>query len=116
MALELPGREAADVDVELLESRVVTIVGEPWDLWEDIYARLYSKHASPGEIKDLLTFYKTPIGQRALSLSRVLLTEGAEAGRSLAKSREKEFQSKFVDGLGKTMPALKAELDRSGAP
>jgi hypothetical protein len=87
----------------------------PWELWEDMYARLYSKHASPTEIADVLAFYKTPLGRRALSLSVILTTEGAEAGRRLAQSREKEFEKRFLDEFSKTMPELKAEIERSGA-
>jgi hypothetical protein len=87
----------------------------PWDVWEELYARLYSKHASPQEIRDILAFYKTPLGRRALSLSLILTTEGMEAGRGLAKSREKDFERRFTDEFGKTMPELKAELERSQA-
>jgi len=47
-----------------------------------------------------------------LSLSVILATEAPEAGRTLAQSREKEFTTRFIDALGKTMPGLKAELDR----
>ena len=86
----------------------------PWDLWEALYAGLYSKYASPAEITELLAFYKTPLGRRALSLNVILTTAGAEAGRNLAKSREQEFQTRFMDALAKTMPGLKAELERSG--
>jgi hypothetical protein len=87
----------------------------PRDLWVDLYARLYSKHASPAEITDMLTFYNTPVGRRALSLSVIVITESAEAGFNLfTKSREQELQKRFSDALSKTMPGLKAELDRAG--
>jgi len=85
----------------------------PWDAWEGVYADLYSKNASAAEIAELLAFYKTPLGRRALSLSVILATQAAEAGGALAKSHEKEFITRFMDVFGKTMPGLKAELDRS---
>ena len=85
----------------------------PRELWEDLYARLYSKHATSSEIKDVLTFYRTPLGRRALSLSVILITEGGVASRSLAQSREKEFSRTFMEQFSKAMPGLKAELDRS---
>ena len=87
----------------------------PLQLWEDLYARLLLQHAAPSEIKDLLAFYQTPRGRRALSLSVILATEGGVAGRKLAQSREKEFTRTFMEHFSKAMPELKAELDRSEA-
>jgi len=43
----------------------------------------------------------------------ILATQAAETGGTLAKSHEKEFITRFMDVFGKTMPGLKAELDRS---
>ena len=86
----------------------------PWQLWEDLYARVFSQHATPSDITDFLTFYQTPLGRRALSLSVILTKEGAKAGRSLVQSRQQEFNRTFTEQISKGMPALKAELDRSG--
>lgn len=109
-------RSLSDEERSQLRSLMIQVMKDtlPWDVWEDLYADLYTKHASPAEITELLAFYKTPLGRRGLSLSVILATEAPEAGRNLAKSREKEFTVRFIDALGKTMPGLKAELDRSG--
>ena len=112
-ALAQAGRQITAIVVPAVEGRLRRPLSV--DLWVDLYARLYSKHASPAEITDMLTFYNTPVGRRALSLSVIVITESAEAGFNLfTKSREQELQKRFSDALSKTMPGLKAELDRAG--
>src|SRR5215831_21174366 len=105
-------RSLSDEERSQLRSLMIQVMKDtlPWDVWEDLYADLYTKHASPTEITELLAFYKTPLGRRALSLSVILAIQGGDAGRTLGKSHENEFRNRFMDAFGKTMPALKAEL------
>jgi len=109
-------RSLSDDERSQLRSIVTQVMKDtlPWAAWEGLYAHLYSKHASPTEITELLAFYKTPLGRRALSLGVILAIQGGDAGRTLGKSHENEFRNRFMDAFGKTMPALKAELERSG--
>ena len=72
-----------------------------------------AKHFSDGEMRELLAFYRTPLGAKALKLSGILTREGAEAGERLVKSREKAFSERFASEFARTLPSLSSELERT---
>src|SRR5436190_1547355 len=52
-------------------------------------------------IRELLRFYRTPVGTKAIQLSAVLTGEGAVIGQRLAKSREAEFAQRLREELAR---------------
>jgi hypothetical protein len=42
---------------------------------------LYTKHFTPQDVKELLTFYTSPVGQKAVKALPLLTQEGADIGR-----------------------------------
>ena len=46
---------------------------------------VYAKHFTPQDIKGLLAFYRTPLGQKTIAVQPALLSEGMQAGQAGAK-------------------------------
>ena len=47
---------------------------------------LYDRLFSPDEIKELLQFYKSPLGQKVIQTMPALTTEAVEAGKAMGKT------------------------------
>ncbi len=108
-------RELGEDEGRMLEGVLArTFAGVfPQPEWEELYAGLMAKHFSDGEMRELLGFYRTPLGAKALKLSDILTREGAEAGERLVKSREKAFAERFASEFARALPSLSSELERT---
>jgi len=73
----------------------------PTALFEDQLVSVYAKHLSEAEAKELLRFYATPVGSKAIRLAAVLTREGAAIGQRLAQSRQAEFAQRLRDELAR---------------
>ncbi|MEZ0231419.1 MAG: DUF2059 domain-containing protein [Methylophilaceae bacterium] len=62
---------------------------------------IYSKYFTNDEIKQLLDFYKTPLGQKSISVMPQLLNESMLAGQAWGQSLEPEIQKRVVLALQK---------------
>src|SRR5437867_1288872 len=79
-----------------------TFVGVfPSALFEKELIEVYAKHFNEAEAEELLRFYRTPVGTKAIQLSAVLTGEGAVIGQRLAKSREAEFAQRLREELAR---------------
>jgi len=79
-----------------------TFVGVfPSALFEKELIEVYAKHFNEAEAEELLRFYRTPVGTKAIQLSAVLAGEGAVIGQRLAKSREAEFAQRLREELAR---------------
>ncbi len=67
----------------------------PQKVWEDAFVPLYMKYFDAAEMEKVLEFYKTPLGLKFLAVTPRLQQEGAQAGRELARTKEKEFLRRF---------------------
>ncbi|HEX3130528.1 MAG TPA: DUF2059 domain-containing protein [Thermoanaerobaculia bacterium] len=79
--------------------------------WEKMGPRmtdLYMRTFTEAEIRELIAFYKTPVGQKTLEQMPILMQEGMKIGTDLAKehqgeleeaikARQKELSEKAVD-------------------
>ncbi len=92
----------------------------PRSLWEETYVDVLSKHVSVEDARELLAFYGTPLGQKALRLAGILAAEADEASRRILKARENEFRQRFIAEFQKEFPALNAGVSalqsQSGPP
>src|SRR5437016_6726115 len=71
----------------------------PTALFEDELVSAYAKHFTEADAKELLRFYRTPIGSKAIRVAAVLTREGAAIGQRLAQSRQAEFAQRLRDEL-----------------
>jgi hypothetical protein len=72
-------------------------------------AALYADAFTEAELRQLISFYKTPVGRKALDAMPRLMQEGAEIGKQLADEHAPELQKMIADRdaelKGGTQPA-----------
>ena len=70
--------------------------------WESIkkdIAKIYMKNFTDDEIKQLIAFYKTPIGQKVATLVPVIGVEGAMIGEQRVEAHKAELTQMILDKL-----------------
>lgn len=70
--------------------------------WESIkkdIAKIYMKNFTDDEIKELIAFYKTPIGQKTATLVPVIATEGAMIGEQRVEEHKAELTQMILEKL-----------------
>lgn len=70
---------------------------------------LYEKEFTAEEIKGLLAFYGTPLGQKALQRMPVLMQSGAKLGEKFALKHQAGFKEQMTRIMQKYKPAPNAE-------
>ncbi|WP_026958618.1 DUF2059 domain-containing protein [Aliagarivorans taiwanensis] len=68
-----------------------------WSNLAPEFKELYAKYFSDAEIKELLAFYKSPVGQKSLAVSEQISREGAAASLKLAKQYEEQLKTMLVE-------------------
>ena len=56
---------------------------------------IYDKHLTEGEIKELIAFYETPVGQKFVAVQPQILKEAGEVGDRLAKGGAQRILQKL---------------------
>jgi len=62
-------------------------------------AKLYMSAFSEEELQGLITFYKTPLGQKAIETFPVLMQQGSELGVRRAQEHAPELQAMLVKAI-----------------
>lgn len=62
-----------------------------WDEMKGPMAELYKKHFSDDEIKELLVFYRSPVGSKSVDLMPQLFAEGAQIGMDMAQKYQPQL-------------------------
>lgn len=99
-------RKLSSVEEGKLRRVVDRVVREvyPPSMWENEVVRLVEKYYSEDEVRELLRFYRTPLGAKSVRLAGPLAAEGAAVGERLAKSKEAQFLRRFQEELRKEFP------------
>ena len=63
-----------------------------WDKMGPRMTDLYMRTFTEAEIRELIAFYKTPIGQKTLQQMPMLMQEGMKIGTDLAKEHQGELE------------------------
>ncbi len=66
--------------------------------WDDLrpqMVELYVAEFSEAEIRELVTFYRSPVGAKALKALPRLFGEGAKIGQAYAKTKEAALQARL---------------------
>jgi hypothetical protein len=74
-----------------------------WDAFGPKMIDIYTEAFSENELRDLIVFYKTPTGQKAIKLMPELVQKGAQLGAQEAQAH--------IPRLQQMIEARKAELD-----
>lgn len=64
------------------------------------FAEVYAATFSEAELREIVAFYRTPVGQRLASSQAELARRGAEVGRRLAAAHMSELLNSVQDKLG----------------
>jgi hypothetical protein len=62
---------------------------------KNAFAALYAGYFSEAELRQLIAFYRTPLGQKLAGSQAVLTVRGAELGRSLAEAHQAELVARL---------------------
>ena len=73
----------------------------PKNVWIIPMAELYEKYFDSNELNEILKFYNTEVGKKTLRTSGIMVSEGAQVGEKLMKSKEKEIDERFQKELAK---------------
>lgn len=63
-----------------------------WDSLKEDYARFYAEALSEDELRQIITFYKTPAGQKAIHTIPLLMARGAALGQQRVQENRAELQ------------------------
>ncbi len=104
------GRQLTEDEGGRLQRLVTRVLLEvfPQSFWEDTYVDMLPKHVSVENARELLAFYRTPLGQKTLRLAVLLTAEADDASQRVLKARENEFRQRFIAEFQKEFPALRA--------
>jgi len=72
-----------------------------WQSLKDDFVKIYMDEFTEGEIRDLMEFYRTPTGQKAVEKQPVLFRKGAELG-----------QNRVQENIPELVKMLEAETER----
>lgn len=72
-----------------------------------IYYPIYDKYYSTDELKELVVFYKTPLGQKSISILPSIMQDSIEAGKKWGESISPELQTRIEVRFEKELPPKK---------
>ena len=72
----------------------------------EIYVDLYAEHFTEAELREILRFYQTGTGEKALRLSGQLAREGGERAQRMVTAREPEIRARFEAEFQRAFPEL----------
>ncbi len=63
-----------------------------WESLKGDYARIYADALSETELRQMIAFYRTPTGQKAIKMIPELMAKGAALGQSRVQENREELQ------------------------
>lgn len=108
------GRQLSDDEFRRL-TEVFTRVfkeGIPQSDYEDSLAGQLSRYYSLQELRELVTFYRTPLGMKALRFASVAMNDSALTVQRLMASRQALLIERFNAEFAREFPKLIEELQR----
>jgi hypothetical protein len=68
---------------------------------KNAYAQLYASTFSEAELRQLVAFYRTPLGRKLATSQATLSMRGAEIGRTLAEARQADLTARLQSQMPK---------------
>jgi hypothetical protein len=76
-----------------------------WKSLQDDFIRIYQKAFTEDEFKQIVAFYKTPVGQKTLQELPKLMEQGAQLGAQRVQQHLPELRQMIEGGPAKSAPA-----------
>ncbi|WP_223606747.1 DUF2059 domain-containing protein [Chryseobacterium sp. OSA05B] len=70
----------------------------------ELYIPIYSKYYSESEVDDLIRFYKSPVGQKTISVLPAIMKESIEAGQKMGREIGLKVKEKLDKKAGYQNP------------
>lgn len=103
------GREIS-IELKTLEEKISTLVQVEmsWEKMKPEYERIYAKVYTPDEIKELIAFYKTPVGQMLLDKEPLAAQQTSGVTGGAMRDLEPKIQEFAKQARDSTAKAIKA--------
>jgi len=93
-----------DIPSEVL-NELPSIINEVFDenteLLRSMYIPLYNKHFTANEIKEMIVFYSSPLGQKTIRIMPALFQDGLRLGQVWSASIEPQVERRIKEMLSK---------------
>jgi hypothetical protein len=76
-----------------------------WNALRDSYAQIYADLFSASDLRELVAFYRSPIGRRLADATPELTERGSNLGREAVQAHLPELQAQIMARLQQNMPA-----------
>jgi hypothetical protein len=76
-----------------------------WASLRDEFVEIYKKAFTEAEFKEMLTFYKTPVGRKSLKQMPLLMEQGAQVGAKRVQEHMAELQQMLQEDTVKPAAA-----------
>ena len=106
------GRPLSDDESRQLGELFLRLIKEtvPQSDFEGNYVDVLGRYYSPQELKDLVAFYRTPLGMKALRFGPATNAENAAAGRRIMGAHDREFRERFTAEFLREFSTINKEL------
>ena len=108
------GRQLTEDESRRLNELFVRLFKETFSQsdYEAHLADVFGRYYAPQELKELVAFFRTPLGMKALRFSSVLDEESSAWAQRLIASRQRQLAERFNAEFAREFPALYQELER----
>ena len=89
--------------LSVLPEEISSVIDENASGFKDVLIPLYDRHFSDADIKELIAFYSTTLGQKTIRVMPVLMNESLQAGQQWGQSLSPAIQAR-----------VKARLEKEG--
>ncbi|WP_294293838.1 DUF2059 domain-containing protein [uncultured Chryseobacterium sp.] len=69
-----------------------------------LYIPIYAKYYSESDLDELIRFYKTPLGQKIITNTPLIMKESVEVGRDFGQKIGKKLVEKLSEAKGYQSP------------
>ena len=70
-----------------------------WDALKNDYARLYADAFTEAELRQLTTFYRSPVGQKVATVTPQLMSRASEMGQRAVQAHLPELQQMIMERM-----------------
>jgi hypothetical protein len=108
------GRQFSEDESRRLTEVLIRIIKEtlPRSDYEAVLVDLLVRYYSPQELKDLVAFYRTPLGTKVLRFSSAGTEETNAAIQRMMAARQRELLERLAAEFVREFPDLNRELER----
>ncbi|HCA08016.1 DUF2059 domain-containing protein [Chryseobacterium sp.] len=94
-------KSSSDISDEFFDEFMAEVTTEKIT---ELYLPIYSKYYSESEVDDLIRFYKSPVGQKTLSVLPAIMKESIDAGQKMGKEIALKVKEKLDKKAGYQSP------------